>query len=560
MVQCTVLRGPTYALPTSALAIIPDLKVRCRAEVKMKTKIFQPFTIMMFLIAPVAFAQEMVIVKTDAGLVAGSGSAIHVWKGIPYAQPPTGDLRWQAPRPVSPWQGIRPAAEFGPMCPQGDPVQLKPDMSEDCLNLNIWSPAKAGEKLPVFFWIHGGGFTGGSGRINGEPLAKLGIVVVSINYRLGMLGFLAHPDLTRESPHQASGNYGLMDQIAALRWVKDNIAAFGGDPEQVTIGGSSAGGTSVGCLLASPLAKGFFRGAMLDSASRLFLADPGLSKTLHGMTPMEEVGLQIAPHIQELRALTTADAMARVAKVTDELYGEGGRGRIGLRPEGHAHRPASHDHPWWPFVDGYVLPEELYKTFSSGRFTHVACLVCTCKDEGMTFTGKMPDMTVEAYKAYLQKYYPGISTKMFAMYPGTTPEEIRAAVTRTITDVMFLYGSIRVADFESSAGQPVYLERFIHVPPGAPGALHVADGPYFLGVAKAGQGKYTADDEKLSADMMSRLAAFVKTSAPNAPAPSPEWPLWTPKHQQYLEIGDESQPRSFKNQAIINLLRKQLGE
>ena len=246
----------------------------------MRIRIRQAFAIGMFLAAQAAFAQVLVVVKTEAGLVAGSGSDIHVWKGIPYAQPPTGDLRWKAPQPPLAWQGIRHALEFGPMCPQGNPAQLKPDMSEDCLNLNVWSGAKAGDKMPVFVWIHGGGFVGGSGRINGEPLAHLGIVLVSINYRLGVLGFLAHPDLTRESPHHASGNYGLMDQIAALHWVQNNIAAFGGDPERVTIGGSSAGGTSIGYLLASPLAKGLFQGAMLDSASRLFLPDPGLSKTL----------------------------------------------------------------------------------------------------------------------------------------------------------------------------------------------------------------------------------------------------------------------------------------
>ena len=225
----------------------------------MRIRVWQAFAFSMLLAAPVALAQTLVVVKTESGLVAGSGSDINVWKGIPYAQPPTGDLRWKAPRPPLAWKGILPATAFGPMCPQGDPAQLKPDMSEDCLSLNIWSGAPPGEKRPVLVWIHGGGFGGGSGRINGEPLARLGIVVVAINYRLGMLGFLAHPDLTLESPHHASGNYGLMDQIAALRWVQQNIATFGGDPERVTIGGSSAGGTSIGYLLASPLAKGLFQ-------------------------------------------------------------------------------------------------------------------------------------------------------------------------------------------------------------------------------------------------------------------------------------------------------------
>ena len=202
--------------------------------------------------------------------------------------------------------------------------------------------------------------------------------------------------------------------------------------------------------------------------------------------------------------------------------------------------------------------------FASGRFNHVACLIGICKDEGLGFTRRMPDLTVDGYKNYLREYYPAIDKKMFRMYPGTTPEEIRAAIARTITDSMFLYGSLRVADFESAAGEPVYVGRFVHVPPGAPGVMHGADAVYFRGDVKdgvtAGPVKYNAEDEKLSASMMRCLASFVKTFDLNLPEPSPEWPTWTPKHQQYLEIGDEMQDRSFRDQAIIDLYRKQLGQ
>jgi para-nitrobenzyl esterase len=530
----------------------------------MRNRVWLALVVAALLASQVAFAQTLVVVKTESGLVAGSGKDIHVWKGIPYAQAPTGDLRWKEPQPPVAWQGIRSAVEFGPMCPQGNPSQLKPDMSEDCLNLNIWSGAQQGEKRPVLVWIHGGGFGGGSGRIDGEPLARMGLVVVAINYRLGMLGFLAHPDLTRESPHHASGNYGLMDQIAALRWVQNNIATFGGDPERVTIGGASAGGTSIGYLLASPLAKGLFQGAWLDSASRLFLPDPGLSKTLHGLTPMEQVGLRMGPHIQDLRALSTAEVMRRAAQVADELYGEGGSGTIGLKPESHVHMPNVHDHPWWAFTDGYVMPAELYTMFRTGQFNHAACLIGTCKDEGLNFTRRIPELTVEGYKDYLRKYYSAISPKMFATYPASSPEEIRAAITRTITDSMFLYGSIRVADYESAAGQPVYVERFMHVSPGAPGVMHGADAVYFRGDVKAGVTtgavKYGVEDEKLSGEMMRRLAAFVKNFDPNAEQSVPSWPAWTIQQRQYLEIGDQMSARAFQDQAIINLYRKQLGQ
>ena len=202
--------------------------------------------------------------------------------------------------------------------------------------------------------------------------------------------------------------------------------------------------------------------------------------------------------------------------------------------------------------------------FASGRFNYVACLIGTCKDEGLNFTRHMPDLTAGGYKDYLRKYYPAISMKMFALYPGNTPEEIRAAITRTITDSMFLYGSICVADFESAAGEPVYVERFVHVPPGAPGVIHGADAVYFRGDVKAGITagaiKYNADDEKLSAEMMQRLAAFVKRFDPNPEQTSPQWPAWTPKQRQYLEIGEQMESRPFRDQAIINLYRKQLGQ
>ncbi len=530
----------------------------------MKTKFRPAVVFVLTLTAQAAIAQTLVVVNTKYGTLAGTGNEIHVWKGIPYAQPPVGNLRWKEPQPPAAWQGVRPAVDFGPMCPQGNPDQLKPDMSEDCLNLNVWSGAKEGEKRPVFVWIHGGGFGGGSGRIDGEPLARLGLVVVGINYRLGMLGFMAHPELTSESPHKASGNYGLMDQIAALKWVQQNIMAFGGDPERVTIGGSSAGGTSIGYLIASPLAKGLFRGAWLDSASRLFLPDPGLSETLHGLTPMEQVGLRVGPHIQELRALGTAEIMKRGAQAADELYGEGGTGVIGLKPESHVHIPTVHDHPWWAFTDGYVMPEELETMFRKGKFNRVSCLIGTCRDEGLNFTLRMPDLTEAGYEAYLHKYYAPIGLKMLEIYPGTTPEEIRASITRTITDAMFLYGSIRVADFESAAHQTVFVERFTHVSPGAPGVMHGADAVYFRGDVRdgvvSGAVKYGAADEKLSAEMMKHLVSFVTRFNTNYGQTTFLWPMWKPKQSMYLEIGDGMKVQHFHDQKIINLYREDLRQ
>jgi para-nitrobenzyl esterase len=409
----------------------------------------------------------------------------------------------------------------------------------------------------VFVWIHGGGFIIESGRINGEPLARTGVVVVSFNYRLGMFGFMAHPELTRESPHHVSGNYGLLDQIAALRWVQRNIAAFGGDPKRVTIGGSSAGGTSVAYLVASPLAMGLFRAAMLDSAARLFLPDHGLKQTLHGLTPMEQVGLEIAPHIKDLRALSTAEVIERVQSVTDAYFADDGKGRTGLKPGSHVHLPDRHDQPWWSFVDGYVMPEDLSRMFASGRFNHVAMIIGTCRDEGLGYALRMPDLTVDGYHDYLRKLYPAFSEKMLTVYAATTTPDIHVAVGRTITDSMFLYGSMRVADYVSAVGEPVYVERFVRVPPGAPGVLHGTDDVYFMGDVKAGQGKYDADDEALAARMVLRLSAFVKTLNPNSGEVAPEWPAWTPSHRQYLEIGDTMKARNFQEQPIVDLFREQ---
>ena len=232
------------------------------------------------------------VVKIDSGLVSGSGTSVRSYKGIPFAAPPVGDLRWKPPQPVKPWKGIRVSKSFPTNCPQ---FQLLPGaQSEDCLGLNVWTPAhSASEKLPVMVWIHGGGFVIGASSqsaYDGEPLTAQGVVVVSLNYRLGIFGFLAHPELGKESPRGVSGNYGLLDMVAGLEWVKRNIAAFGGDPNNVTIFGESAGGTAVCLLMVMPQAQGLFQKVIAESAWGMFNPISHLKESWYGRIALEKYG------------------------------------------------------------------------------------------------------------------------------------------------------------------------------------------------------------------------------------------------------------------------------
>jgi para-nitrobenzyl esterase len=300
-------------------------------------------------------------VRTDSGIVEGitsSTSKIRVFEGIPYAAPPVGNLRWQPPQPATPWTGVRKASGFGARCMQGhlfsDMVFRDSGPSEDCLYLNVWTPAdSASAHFPVMVWIYGGGFQAGASsepRQDGENLAKKGVIVVSLNYRLGLFGFFSHPELTKESPHHASGNYGLLDQAAALEWVHRNIAAFGGDPNNVTIFGESAGSMSVSALMAAPVASSLFTRAIGESGGIVGLKGglPALSKTEQdGARFAESVG---ASSLQSLRAKSAEDLLQAATK--DRT--------AGFR--------------FWPNIDGYFFPESPSLIYSSGKQAHVPLL------------------------------------------------------------------------------------------------------------------------------------------------------------------------------------------
>lgn len=485
------------------------------------------------------------IVRVKSGALRGARSAtgIESFLGIPFTAPPVGSLRWRPPQDPAAWTGVRDATHYSSACTQRN----NSHSSEDCLYLNVWTPAKSdSERLPVMAWIHGGGFVGGSGsdpKFDGTRLAQKGVVVVTINYRLGVFGFLARPDLTKESPHHASGNYGLMDQLYALRWVQENIGSFGGDPHRVTVFGESAGATSIGYLLVSPLAKGLFQAAILESPSRVLLPDPELKQVVNGLTPMETVGAAIVPHIAEARNWTTAEVMQHAKAATDALFAPGAKGKLGLRPEGHVHIPDAHDAPWWAFVDGWVIPHQLQRLYRDGAEIAVPVLAGTNANEGSVFLRNFRPKTTEEYRDYLRLNYWPEGGEMFRLYPATSAGGIRNAVDKIITDGLFLYGVHGIALAEQRDRKPVYLYRFSRKSRDpkmtALGAWHGAEVPYVFGTAdpQLSPGSYNAQDRAISEQMMNAWTNFAKTGNPNT-SDLPRWPAATAQDENYMDFGD----------------------
>src|SRR5215469_11989313 len=334
-------------------------------------------------------------VRLDSGLisgVSGTSAEVRVYKGIPFAAAPVGKLRWHAPAPVAHWDGVRSGAEFGAICMQaaGGRGGASPKMSEDCLYLNVWTAAKgASDRRPVLVWLHPGGFTGGSGSspaTDGENLAKKGLVVVTINYRLGIFGFFAHPELTQESDRHASGNYGLMDQVAALQWVQKNIAAFGGDPRRVTIDGDSAGAMSVGDLMASPLGKGIFQRAIAESGSYLGLSVNPMRK----LADAEQAGKRVA---EALGAKSLAELRTKSAE--DVMKSARGGGNV--------------------IIDGWSLPEDPGAIFAEGKQNDVPTLVGSNKDEGTFFLQKGP---TDRFLENSRRRFADLADTFLKLYPA----------------------------------------------------------------------------------------------------------------------------------------------
>lgn len=457
-------------------------------------------------------------VRVKNGLLQGSSgldSNVRVFKGVPYATPPVGKLRWQPPQPAPNWDGVRKAEAFGPRCMQANlfsDMKFRDSMSEDCLYLNIWTPAKSdAEKLPVMLWIHGGGFAAGSAsepRQDGELLAKKGVVVVGINYRLGLFGFLAHPELTRESPHNASGNYGLMDQVAALQWVRDNIAAFGGDPQRVTIFGESAGSMSVSALMASPLAKGLFHRAIGESGGFFGRSMRSLQQAeTHGTQFVQNLG---AASIAELRAKSAEDLLAIAPP---EMI--------------------------FPNIDGYFLPASVSAIFAEGKQNPVALLAGWNLEEGKSnilFSKQKP--TADRFTEFAKKTFGENAEQFLTLYPAGSDEQAMKSAIDLAGDQFIAFGTWKWIDTHyQTCKAPVYRYSFDQVPLAAPGANENGIPLRELGARHSGEIEYVfssfpltgvewrEEDQKLSDLMASYWANFARTGDPNGSG-LPKWPAY----------------------------------
>jgi para-nitrobenzyl esterase len=488
----------------------------------------------LFLSLPAAYAQDAVV-KTESGLVEGRAGKVMVFKGIPYASPPTGDLRWKPPKPPEHWQGIRKTLEFGPACMQpstsGGALQ-----SEDCLSLNIWTPATGtSRKLPVMVWIHGGGYLNGSGSqpvCNGETLASHGIVVVTFNYRLGVFGFFAHPALTAESPHRSSGNYGLLDQIAALGWVKRNIAGFGGDPERVTIFGQSAGGNSVFLLLVSPLSDGLFQRAIAQSGGRGAVPIRHRSESWYGMKSMEALdlgffGTDLAP----LRRRSVKELLAMAGPPGLDQFFD------------HSNDKGSQ---FRPIVDGWIIPDDPGRLFDTGQLHNVPLIAGANADEGTLFISRRPPQSssLEAYHDYVKSMYGADAARLLALYPAAGEAEVGPSVSRLLGDFMFHHGTRTVARAMARQNAHTYLYLFSRISglgrSNRLGASHGAEVPYVFGTFSARSpdpNAYDATDFKLSREMRAAWVRFAAAGNPNG-AGLPSWPAYRASTDRYLDFGD----------------------
>lgn len=486
-------------------------------------------------------------VETDKGWVQGiQKNELSIYLGIPFAQPPIGALRWKAPEETIAWEGVKDCTTFGPSAYQTDPVPFmfwpeeylipKAPISEDCLYLNVWTKKEEGKKKPVLVYIHGGGFRSGGGACpiyNGEEMAKKDVVVVTINYRVGLFGFMAHPELAAESPTNSSGNYAILDMIAALKWVQNNIEQFGGDSSQVTIAGQSAGSMAVNILCASPLAKGLFRAAIAESGAGVLenALRPDLKKEgaeLSGLELQNEVGVS---SINELRLLSP-DKILKASK--------------GLNA---------------PYVDGYVLPKSVQEIYAAGEQNPVTLLMGWNKYDVVG----PPASSASAFKARVEEKYGKGAKKMLKEYPVGKDADWTDSQKRLSADEFFGVQHYYWAKLVNTLGtEPVYMYRFFRDVPAYDsstdfGAFHSSEIVYAYHNLHTSDRPWEPVDEALSDTMSTYWANFIKTSSPNGNS-MPLWPVYSQDSKQVMYFNNVSKVMPIHNEAALEVILKTNGK
>jgi para-nitrobenzyl esterase len=463
---------------------------------------------------------DSLTIKTQQGSIHGklvNDGRMRVFLGIPFAAPPVGDLRWKAPVRPAPWKGVRDATKYAPRCPQwpiwADYIFQDAGPSEDCLYLDVYTPTKANPAvhLPVMVWIHGGGYAAGGSsepRYSNSPLVEHGVVLVNINYRMGVFGFLASEDLRREGDG-AAGNYGLMDMVAALQWVRANIARFGGDPGNVTIFGESAGSFAVSTLMAAPSAQGLFQKAIGESGaafSMILPTDPLTARAERDQAWIESLGVK---SLDEARMLS----MNRLIDAAKN------KGVVGFTP----------------VIDGKLLTEPIAKTYAAGKQAHVPLLAGWNRDERAGTLSK--GMTAEKWKAFAEEHFGAHANEFLAVYPGKTDAEAVRSADNFTSDMFIAFGTWQWIEAQTKTGEAA-VYRYHFELPAPPSEMHPVGGyawhsddlEYVFGTLNVRRGStWRPEDRKLSAEMMSYWTNFAKTGDPNGPG-LPEWPRYDKTH------------------------------
>ncbi len=495
--------------------------------------------------AGLGIAQHPSPVKVEEGLLQGTlENGVTVYKGVPYAAPPVGKLRWRAPHPPIHWKGVRKADKFsanpmqvmvkelGPWTPEYQPQGA---ISEDCLYLNIWTEAKLPkEKRPVVMYIPGGAFTGGSGDCpvyNGENLAKKGLVVVTINYRVGVFGFLALPELTKESKHNSSGNYGLLDQLAALEWLHKNISAFGGDPNKITIMGQSAGAASVNYLTASPLAKGLFKRVIAESGTN-YMNGPG-----ENLKAAEQYGVRFektmgASSLAELRTIPAAELLDSTTNKFRFL----------------------------PIVDGWYLPKSVDDIIKTGKQNDVTTITGWVADEG-SYSDNYGKVPAEEFRRQVKQRAGAYSNEILKLYPASTQAEAAVSQKNLARDInvvsMYLWGAKR----EKTGKTKLYTYIFTHQQPGSTKeryeAFHSSELPYVFDNLNQSPRPWTTEDKKIEGTMSAYWTNFIKTGNPNGKG-LPKWPAFKKIPPETMELGDKMGPGPVAGREKFEVLKKLL--